>query len=159
VTQEQPERHDLRKRFWQGLISRAKAKNTRHGNITPGKFSWIAAGSGVQGCPFTYSIGQHEGRVELYIDRGSGRADENKRMFDWLHKHKNEIEQTFGAGLDWQRLDDKQACRIAHTLTHGGYRSDESKWPGIQDAMIDMMIRLENALAPLLPKLNAEFAS
>jgi uncharacterized membrane protein len=61
--------------------------------------------------------------------------------------------------LFWQRLDDKQACRIAHTLTVGGYRSDESKWPGIQDAMIDAMTRLEKALAAHLPKLNAEFAS
>jgi len=159
VTRDQPERHSLRKKFWQGLITRAKAKNTRHGDIAPSEYSWIAAGSGVRGCPFTYAIGQNEGRVELFMDRGTGKADENKRMFDWLLKHKSEIEQAFGGVLDWQRLDDKQGCRIAHALTVGGYRSDVSKWPGIQDAMIDAMTRLENALTPLLPKLNAEFAS
>jgi hypothetical protein len=157
--QNRPERHSLRKKFWEGLISRAKAMNTRHGNIAPGEYSWIAAGSGVRGCPFTYAIGQHEGRVELFIDRGPGKKEENKRMFDWLHNHKSEIEQAFGGGLDWQRLDDKQGCRIAHTITVGGWRSDESKWPGIHEAMIDAMARLEKALTPLLPKLNAEFAS
>jgi hypothetical protein len=47
----------------------------------------------------------------------------------------------------------------AHTLTVGGYQSDESKWPAIQDAMMDAMTRLGNALAPQLAKLNAEFAS
>ena len=61
--------------------------------------------------------------------------------------------------MSWQRLDDKQACRIAHTLALGGYRSDESKWPGIQDAMIEAMTRLENALMPYLEKLKTEFAS
>jgi hypothetical protein len=113
----------------------------------------------VRGLPFTYTIGQEAGTVELYIDRGSGKKEENKRMFDWLLKHKNEIEQAFGGGLDWQRLDDKQACRIVHTLTLGGWKSDESKWPAIQDAMIDAMARLEHALAPHLLKLNKEFAS
>jgi Domain of unknown function (DUF4268)/Restriction Enzyme Adenine Methylase Associated/Type I restriction enzyme R protein N terminus (HSDR_N) len=157
VPGEQPKRYRLRKKFWAGLVSRPKV-NARHANIAASEYSWIAAGSGVRGCPFTYSIGQNEGRVELYIDRGAGKKDENKRMFDWLQKHQNEIEQAFGGKLVWQRLDDKQGCRIAYTTTVGGWRSDELKWPGIQDAMIDAMIRLENALTPHLPKLNTEFA-
>ena len=61
--------------------------------------------------------------------------------------------------MSWQRLDGKRACRIAYTTTIGGYRSDESKWPEIQDAMIDAMIRLENALIPHLAKLKGELAS
>jgi hypothetical protein len=61
--------------------------------------------------------------------------------------------------LYWQRLDDKQGCRIAYITTVGGYKSDESKWPGIQDAMIDAMIRLEKALTPHLAKLKTELAS
>jgi hypothetical protein len=34
------------------------------------------------------------------------------------------------------------------TIGMGGYRDEESKWPEIQDAMIDAMIRLEKALRP-----------
>jgi hypothetical protein len=154
-----PERYDLRKKFWDGLLSHPKAKTTRHANVSPAECGWIAAGSGVRGLPFVYAIKQAEGRVELYIDRGTGKTAENKRMFDWLHKHKNEIEQAFGGELSWQRLDDKQGCRIAHTLTVGGYRSDESKWPQIQDAMIEAMGRLEKALAPHLEKLKTELTS
>jgi hypothetical protein len=41
----------------------------------------------------------------------------------------------------------------------GGYRSDESKWPEIQDAMIAAMARLEKALGPHLEKLKMELAS
>ena len=34
-----------------------------------------------------------------------------------------------------------------------GYRDDESRWPEIQDEMIDAMISLEAALAPYLTRL------
>jgi hypothetical protein len=153
------ERYGLRMRFWQGLLGRPKAKTTRHANITPGEYQYIGAGSGVRGLPFNYFIRQDEGAVELYIDRGADQDKENKRIFDWLHKHKDEIERTFGGELSWQRLDEKRACRIAYIIAAGGYKSDESKWPGIQDAMIDAMTRLENALTPHLAKLKTEFAS
>jgi hypothetical protein len=159
VPGQQPKRYGLRKKFWSGLLTRPKTKATRHANIAPGEYSWIAAGSGVRGAPFTYSIGQNEGRVELYIDRGAGTKDENKRMFDWLQKHKNEIEQAFGCELVWQRLDEKQGCRIAYNATAGGWKSDESKWPEIQDAMIDAMTRLETALAPHLGNLKSALPS
>jgi hypothetical protein len=97
--------------------------------------------------------------VELYIDRGSGKAAANKAIFDKLLALKADVEKVFGAGLSWQRLDDKQGCRIAYTVTGGGYRSDESKWSGVQDAMIEAMARLENALAPHLARLKTELAS
>jgi predicted type IV restriction endonuclease len=150
--QDRPERYSIRKRFWEGLLSRPKVQTTRHANISPGEFSWIGAGTGERGLQMVYAIGQDEGRVELRIDRGTGKADENKRIFDRLRQQKGDIEKTFGAELSWQRLDQKQGCRISHPLTLGGYRSDEVKWPAIQDAMIDVMIRLEKALAPHLAK-------
>lgn len=37
--------------------------------------------------------------------------------------------------------------RVSHVL-EGGYGSDEATWPGVQDGMIDAMIRLEAALRP-----------
>src|SRR5262249_60012570 len=103
--------------------------------------------------------GQDEGRVELYIDRGAGKAAENKELFERINQHKEEIERAFGGPLSWQRLDNKQGCRIAYPIKVGGYRSDESRWPAIQDAMIDAMIRLEKALTPHLARLKTDLAS
>jgi hypothetical protein len=153
------ERHYLRKRFWEALLSRPKIKTTRHANIAPGEYQYIGAGSGVRGLLFTYFIRQDEGTAELYIDRGAGQAAENKGIFDRLHKHKDEIESAFGGELSWKRLNDKQACRITYISTAGGYKSDEAKWPAIQDAMIEAMGRLEQALAPHLAKLKTELAA
>jgi hypothetical protein len=154
--QDQTERSRLRSKFWQGLLSRPKVKSTRHADLSAVEYGWIAAGSGVRGLPFTYSIRQEEAQVELYIDRGAGKAVENKEIFDRLRRDKEEIEKSFGGELSWQRLDNKQGCRVAYAVTGGGYRSDESKWPVIQDGMIDAMIRLENAFAPVLAKLKSE---
>jgi hypothetical protein len=156
---DQPERRRLRLKFWQGLLNRPGVKTTRYANIAPVVYGWITAGSGVRGLPFVYAIQQGEGRVELYIDRGAGKAAENKEIFDRIHLDKEEIEKTFGGELSWQRLDDKQGCRIAYTIPVGGYKSDESKWPEIQDAMIEAMGRLEKALTHHLAKLKTELAS
>lgn len=102
---------------------------------------------------YNYIITQHEGKVELYIDRGKESEDENKKIFDELYYHKDEIEETFGDKLNWQRLDNKKACRISKSITLGGYR-DPEKWDDTIDAMIDSMIRLEKALSPTISKMK-----
>ncbi len=64
----------------------------------------------------------------------------------------NGAQQTYGGELSWEPLEGKRACRIAAWLPFGGYR-DEDKWSEVQDAMIDSMIRLEQALRPFISKL------
>jgi hypothetical protein len=157
--EDQPERRRLRLKLWQGLLSRPKVQGTRHAGLKPVQYGWISASSGIKGMSFVYAVKQHAARVELYIDRGPGKAAENKEIFNGLHKRQTDIEKSFGAALTWQRLEGKQGCRIAYTLPAGGYKSDEAKWPAIQDAMIDAMLRLEAALGPHLDKLKSELAS
>ena len=77
-----------------------------------------------------------------------------KRFSTGCYPTRTEIERAFGTELSWQRLDDKRSCRIAFTTTIGGWKSDEQKFPEIQDAMIDAMIRLEKALKPQLAALE-----
>jgi hypothetical protein len=35
-------------------------------------------------------------------------------------------------------------------MTLGGYLSEESKWPAIQEAMVSAMVQLERTIEPLL---------
>lgn len=146
------ERHDLRFKFWQGLIGFARKQGTRHANIKPGIYAWLGAGSGIRGLGFNYVIVQEYTVVELYIDRGE--STENKRIFDQLHAQKESIEKAFGAPLLWERLDDKRACRIKCRVELGGYRSPEPQWPAIQAEMVSAMTKLEAALKEPLNSVN-----
>jgi hypothetical protein len=132
------ERHIIRHQFWTGLLESAKERTRLHSSISPGHDSLIATGAGKSGLYFQYNVSQHEGAVELYIDRGKDSADENKAILDALLVYKTEIEQGFGAALQWRRLESKRACKIRKEIHLGGYR-DEERWPEIQDAMIDAM--------------------
>jgi hypothetical protein len=66
---------------------------------------------------------------------------------------KEKAEAVFGEPLEWQRLDDRRACRIRHRLPLGGL-ADRDRWPEIQEAMIDAMVRLEKALKPQVKRLR-----
>ena len=67
-------------------------------------------------------------------------------------EHQAEIESTFGEPLDWQELPQSAGCRIRKVID-GGYRSPEERWPDIQHALVDAMIRLDRAMRHHVQKL------
>lgn len=142
---EDPDGRDkVRYDFWDELLKLARTKTDLHANISPQRSSYVAAGAGKAGLYYQYDILMNAGKVELYIDAGNKRK--NKRIFDDIRENEAKINASFGEGLEWQRLDDKRASRIMKTLEIGGYRADKTKWPEIQNAMIDAMMRLDKAL-------------
>lgn len=145
------ERHLLRQEFWTQLLLRAKAKLHLHARVSPGIENWISAGAGRSGLSYNYLVLFHDTRVELYIDGTD--TEENKRIFDMLYADKEAIERTFGAPLNWQRLDDRKASRVSYQLPDGGLQ-DQNRWPEIQDRMIDAMARLGSAFRPRMQTLR-----
>ena len=135
------------------MLDRAKLKSNLHANISPSHQNWVSASAGKSGLGFVYVIRRQDTDVELYIDRQNVSNEENKAIFDTLAAAQEPIEAEFGEPLEWQRLEGKHACRIKKDITVGGYR-DEEKWPALQDALIDSMVRLENAFKPHISKLS-----
>ena len=142
------ERYAIRKRFWMQLLSHARSKLDLHANISPSETSWVGVGSRVRGLGFNYGVTKHESQVEIYLDRGANCDEENKVIFEQLSLHKDEIEEQFGGPLEWQRLDEKQACRIKKAVGLGGYRTDESQWQLIIESMVVAMVALKKAMSP-----------
>ena len=130
--------------------AKTKDKTKLHANLSPGKENYIEIGTGKNGLSFCYSIRQHDSDVEFYIDRGTEK--ENRQIFDMLAESKKDIEAAFGEPLEWERLEGKRTCYIYKWFSSGGYR-DKERWPEIQDAMINAMIRLEKAFRPYIDKL------
>ena len=153
VKRELAERHHERHNFWQHLLEHARTKSRLHVGISPSYKTWIGTSAGVSGLAFNYVVRQRDARVELYIDRGKEADVENLRVFDHLESAKPSIEEVFGEPLEWQRLDGRRACRIAHTITVGGYRDPESV-PHLIPTMVDAMTSLEKALRPHIASLR-----
>lgn len=134
------------RRFWTGLLAKAKTRSTLHANVSPGQEQWASAS--VRGYQFNYFVRKHDCQVEVYITAWS--PQENLAAFEKLRAKKEEIEAAFGSELDWMALEGQKACRVRKVLEVGGHKSPEEKWPEIQDALVDAMCRLERAVMPRL---------
>jgi len=154
VKKEIAERYQIREKFWNQLLATAKLKSKLHANISATQHNWLGTGAGRQGLSFNFAVRKHEAQVELYIDRGKEKEDENKTIFEQFKKNEVSINESFGSDLEWESLEGKRACRIRKKIVEGGYRDEELKWPAIHLAMVDAMIRLEQALKPHISKLT-----
>lgn len=67
-------------------------------------------GSGAGLATFSFTRNRRP-RVDLYIDTGGQKR--NKDIFDALKARREEIEAAFGGPLEWERMNDKRASRIA----------------------------------------------
>lgn len=133
------------------MLERRKERTSLHAGRSSGKDHWIGAGAGKSGLAFNYVIRTRDAQVELYIDQGE--TEVNKYIFDQLFTRKEQIEEAFGDPFDWQRPDEWRTCRIRRVIPGGGLR-DWGRWPEIQEAMIDTMVRLEKALKPRIRRLK-----
>mgnify|MGYP001360188616 FL=1 len=138
------ERYGIRLRFWTGLLNLSKEKTKLHSNISPNKYNWIGTSAGKRGLGYNYVARKHDTNVELYVDRGENNEQENLEIFHDLLQSKDEIEATFGESLEWQRLENRRACRIVMNIKLGGWK-DEDRWPEIHTAMLDNMMRFEKS--------------
>lgn len=145
-------RYQVRLEFWKQHLQKFNRKSNLFGNISPSKDNWLSAGTGVSGVGFNFTISRTYARTEVYMSRSV--AEENKFIFDKLLAQKETIENETGV-LEWERLDDKKACRIKQELNNVNlYEKDD--WEKMSNFMIDSMLKLEPAFRKPLNKINNE---
>ena len=118
-----------------------KSNSSLYQNISTSKYHWIGASSGLRGVGFNFSITTKHARAEVYIDTGV--FEDNKRIFDFFESRKTSIEDSFGAPLIWERLDNKRGSRVKAETT--GNILDRSLWDDMINFMIESMIHIETA--------------
>lgn len=143
------ERHVVRLEFWRQLIEKLKTALPVYKNISPTKDNWIGTTLGRSGFQFNFVIRMDDARVELYIDTGD--VDKNKQIFDNIFGKREQFEKEFGNQLEWQRLDERRACRIYYPISSGLLQ--ENQWPDVQSKMIDSMARLQKTFQPEIKKI------
>ena len=145
------ERHIQRIEFWTALLEKLKTEIPAYKNISPSKDNWIGTTLGKGGLAYNFVLKMDDSRIELYIDFGDGRGEENKSIFDTLYKRKESIEKEFGEALVWQRLDDRRASRVYYPISTGLLQKEN--WSNTHSALIDAMKRLQRTLQPELKNL------
>lgn len=152
----QKPRHLLRLTFWEQALEQLRAAGlSRFNSISPSQDHWLNAATGMSGVTFTLIFSKDEARVEVGVSRSD--ALENKWVFDQLASQRQALEGKFGKSLDWLRLDDKKACRIAFAQTFEGYNREN--WPAIIDWMTDHMLRLQETFSIPIATLNSRLKS
>lgn len=128
-------RGQKRYEFWTKFLNEYKQVDNLFDTINPTRESWIAkrlTGIGGLNCCVTKS----SVRVELYIDMYNDK-DRNNTIFDNLYKKKELIELELGMNLDWERLDNRRACRIS--LPTDGNLYDVTQWDSMSQFLVDKM--------------------
>ena len=152
----QQRRQEMRRAFWARTLEELRSRNiARYANISPSKDHWLTSATGVSGCGFNLIFLKSEARVDLSLARAE--AGENKWIYDRLERKRQEIEERFGAELQWLRLDDKKASRISHSQPFDGF--DDENWPAMIEWLCQHFVKLEEAFSEPLARLNQRLRS
>jgi len=136
--------------FWVSLLELAKLSTNLHANVKPSERPYVIARV-KKYLEFNYVALKNGARVDLYIN--SGDKAKNKAIYDSLFSRRDQVQEVFGDELKWERLDDKDACRVSKSLNVGSYKN-RNRWPEIQKSMVDAMVRFEAALKPSIETLS-----
>ena len=102
---------DLSKVFWDHFVKYQNEHDGLYRGCSVSRSESISRYS--SGAHVTSLLFDKEVRVEVYWAKWEDAR--NKEIFDYIASHKQQIESQIGIALDWQRLDEKRACRISIT--------------------------------------------
>jgi Domain of unknown function (DUF4268) len=140
------ERREAYRAFFQDLLDELRDKYKYTGARAAQPQNWYSFASGITRITYGFSFAaQGQARAEIYLDPAE--AAENKALFDGLLNARAAIEAEFGEGLQWERLDDRRACRIA-IYRPGTIEDDTQTLQDIKAWAIDRLIRIKKVFGP-----------
>lgn len=143
-------REEAYRRYFQVLIDELREQHHFTRARAAQLQSWYSFASGVSGIAYGTSFAQGgRARCDVYIDYGD--AETTKALFDDLFAQKATIESEFGEPLEWERLDDRRASKIA-VYRAGTIDRPESELVEIRAWAIDRLLRLKRVFAPRIPE-------
>lgn len=134
--------------FFQAVIDELRDKHKFTNARAAQPQSWYAFSSGTSGIVYgaTFARGDRL-RAELYIDVGD--AARNKAIFDSLLDRKEPVEEKTGP-LEWERLDQKRACRIAMVRPDTSIEDASTEADELRTWLVQGLLRMKAAFGPLL---------
>ena len=140
--------------YFQKLIDELRETHKFTGARAGQPQSWYTFSSGHRGIVYGHSFAQG-GRVrtEVYLD--SGDAERNKRLFDLLKGEQIAIESECGESLEWERLDERRASRIA-VYRDGAIDGTDAELDEIRAWAITRLLRFKEVFGSRLGALTVQ---
>jgi len=143
--------------YFQGLIDTLRDAHKFTSAKAGQPQNWYSFSSGVSGITYGANFSQGgKARSELYIDLGD--QEKNKYVFDELNKLKEEIEDSLGEAVSWERLDNKRASRLA-LYTDGSIEDSDSELETVKSWHIEMLLKLKSVLGSKIGLLTKSASS
>lgn len=99
------------KEFFRKLVDAYAERRPDWYKLTPGTRGYMTFSAGISGVSFGWVFHQGpEFSIELYMSTSD--KERNESIFETLQQDQTEIESNLDTELVWQRLPEKQACRI-----------------------------------------------
>lgn len=120
--------NELRKTYWTFALKKIHKAHGVDGsfhNVHATEGHWISGFVGISGVNITCAINNNSARVEFCMDNYDKAL--NKRRFDMVFKHKDEIEKELNISLIWNRGDNIKSSKIFIKLNDVKL-TDESDW-------------------------------
>jgi hypothetical protein len=152
IKKEFAEKDKRRYEFFEQLLERCKSKTSLFSNVSPvGYQGWLNTGAGKAGLMWSLVAMNKSARAELFFCAPT--QETNKKRFEVMLEHKEDIEKRFGEPLTWDFKDGRKQQYIRSVCPLGGIE-DESKWQAIQDDLVDRLVRMEVAMKGALKYLE-----
>jgi hypothetical protein len=147
---EQATRQSERRAFWTTVLPEIQRATGRFTNWAPPDGDWIASGAGVKGVRVVLRARRNDCAADLYIDGGPGSREWNKAVYDQLLAQRKAIDAAYGPGLEWYRMDERQASSLTVYPAKIGYASAQVDWPQAGRGLADHSQRMFNMMRPFL---------
>ena len=120
-------RFELRRKYWTYALNIIKSENTNRifSNVNASKENWISGFFGISGFNISCVANYDSARVDLYL--GNKSKEYNKKAYDKLLSHKQELESKLDTALIWHRNDEAKSSKISVVLD-GVSIENESDW-------------------------------
>ena len=143
-------RSDLRLRYWTyalPIIQEANSKNGSFKKCHSNTSTMMNGYFGIGGFCVICVANRDGARVDFYLGKSS--ASENKAAFDYLKAHQEEIENSLGNSLVWNRSDGNKASWISYPLTNASI-ANEADWPRMARFQAEWSRKYLNVILPIL---------
>ncbi|WP_062552372.1 DUF4268 domain-containing protein [Peptoniphilus phoceensis] len=148
---------NIREEYWNYAIPIIKEENIDNDsfkNNTRSKGSWIVGSIGIRRFYISCYFYMKSAKVSMTLNKPD--KETNKAAFDYLYKYKENIENSLGLKLYWNRLDDKKVSTIEVAIENINSK-DKSNWEKIAKFHAEMSDAFYKEFVPRLREFNSQY--